>query len=101
MEQTQSFGPILILLVLIVSFLYMHFTNGSGLTRIYLAGAIVLAAILILLPSLNIIDLPELVQGGIWPNQNSAWSRLAGRDASADAGEARRGGEDAVGAPRR
>src|SRR5208282_1872167 len=35
----------------------MHFTNGSGLTRIYLAGGIVLAAILILLPSLN-IDLP-------------------------------------------
>ncbi len=39
MDQTQSFGPILILLVLIVSFLYMHFTNGSGLTRIYIAGA--------------------------------------------------------------
>ena len=58
MEQTQSFGPILILLVLIVSFLYMHFTNGSGLTRIYLAGAIVLAAILILLPSLNISICP-------------------------------------------
>ncbi len=58
MEQTQSFGPILILLVLIVSFLYMHFTNGSGLTRIDLAGAIVLAAILILLPSLN-VDLPD------------------------------------------
>ena len=48
MEQTQGFGPILILLVLIVSFLYMHFTNGSGLTRIYIAGAIVVAAILIL-----------------------------------------------------
>lgn len=61
--QTQSFGPILILLVLIVSFLYMHFTNGSGLTRIYLAGAIVLAAILILLPSLN-IDLPDWFKAG-------------------------------------
>ncbi len=54
MEQTQGFGPILILLVLIVSFLYMHFTNGSGLTRIYIAGGIVVAAILILLPSLNV-----------------------------------------------
>ena len=64
MEQTQSFGPILILLVLIVSFLYMHFTNGSGLTRIYLAGAIVLAAILILLPSLNISNLPSWFQAG-------------------------------------
>ena len=58
MDQTQNFGPILLLLVLIVSFLYMHFTGGSGLTRIYLAGAIVLASILILLPSLN-VDLPD------------------------------------------
>jgi preprotein translocase subunit SecD len=57
-EQTQGFGPILILLVLIVSFLYMHFTNGSGLTRIYIAGAIVVAAILILLPSLN-VQMPD------------------------------------------
>ncbi len=63
MEQSQSFGPILILLVLIVSFLYMHFTNGSGLTRIYLAGGIVLAAILILLPSLN-VDLPDWFKAG-------------------------------------
>jgi preprotein translocase subunit SecD len=62
-EQTQSFGPILILLVLIVSFLYMHFTNGSGLTRIYLAGAIVLAAVLILLPSLN-VELPDWFKAG-------------------------------------
>jgi len=62
-EQTQGFGPILILLVLIVSFLYMHFTNGSGLTRIYLAGAIVLASVLILLPSLN-IDLPDWFKAG-------------------------------------
>jgi preprotein translocase subunit SecD len=62
-EQTQSFGPILILLVLIVSFLYMHFTNGSGLTRIYIAGAIVVAAILILLPSLN-VDLPDWFKAG-------------------------------------
>jgi preprotein translocase subunit SecD len=57
-DQTQNFGPILLLLVLIVSFLYMHFTGGSGLTRIYLAGAIVLASVLILLPSLN-VDLPD------------------------------------------
>jgi preprotein translocase subunit SecD len=57
-EQTQGFGPILILLVLIVSFLYMHFTNGSGLTRIYIAGAIVVAAVLILLPSVG-IEMPD------------------------------------------
>ena len=48
MDQTQSFGPILILLVLIVSFLYMHFTNGSGLTRIYIAGAIVVENVFVL-----------------------------------------------------
>src|SRR5271163_3111115 len=68
-DQTQSFGPILILLVLIVSFLYMHFTNGSGLTRIYIAGAIVIAAILILLPSLN-IELPD------WAGFNSTKIQL-------------------------
>jgi preprotein translocase subunit SecD len=62
-NQTQSFGPILILLVLVVSFLYMHFTNGSGLTRIYIAGGIVLASILILLPSLN-VDLPDWFKAG-------------------------------------
>jgi preprotein translocase subunit SecD len=62
-EPTQSLGPILILLVLIVSFLYMHFTSGSGLTRIYIAGGIVLAAILILLPSLN-VDLPDWFKAG-------------------------------------
>src|SRR6266481_9047316 len=41
----------------------MHFTGGNGLTRIYLAGAIVLASILILLPSLN-IDLPDWYKAG-------------------------------------
>src|SRR5258708_34544794 len=41
----------------------MHFTGGSGLTRIYLAGAIVLASILILLPSLN-VDLPDWYKAG-------------------------------------
>jgi preprotein translocase subunit SecD len=51
------------LLVLIVSFLYLHFTNGSGLTRIYVAGAIVAASILILLPSLN-VDLPDWFKAG-------------------------------------
>ena len=62
-NQTQSFGPILILLVLIVSFLYMHFTNGSGLTRIYIAGGIVLASILILLPSLD-VPMPDWFKAG-------------------------------------
>jgi preprotein translocase subunit SecD len=62
-NQPQSFGPILILLVLIVSFLYMHFTNGSGLTRIYIAGGIVLAAILILMPSLG-VPMPDWFNAG-------------------------------------
>ncbi|HYL58816.1 MAG TPA: hypothetical protein VEU51_08085, partial [Candidatus Acidoferrales bacterium] len=62
-SQTQSFGPILILLALIVSFLYLHFSNGSGLTRIYLAGALVAASLLILLPSLN-VDLPDWFKAG-------------------------------------
>ena len=37
----QSFGPILILLAIIVSFLYLHFTGGNGLNRLYLAAALV------------------------------------------------------------
>src|SRR3984957_1291248 len=41
----------------------MHFTNGSGLTRIYIAGGIVVAAVLILLPSLN-VDLPDWFKAG-------------------------------------
>ncbi len=57
-SQSQSFGPVLILLALVVAFLYLHFTGGSGLTRIYIAGALVLAALLILLPSFN-VDLPD------------------------------------------
>src|SRR5260370_21024897 len=41
----------------------MLFTSGRGLTRIYLAGAIVLASFLILLPSLN-VDLPDWYKAG-------------------------------------
>ena len=41
-----------------IAFLYVHFTGGSGLTRIYLAGALVVAALVILLPSFN-VDLPD------------------------------------------
>ena len=40
-----------ILLALVVSFLYLHFTGGSGLTRLYLAGVLLVASVLILLPS--------------------------------------------------
>lgn len=43
----------LILVALITAFLYLHFAGGSGLTRLYLAGVLVLVAVLILLPSFN------------------------------------------------
>jgi preprotein translocase subunit SecD len=56
--ETQSYGPILILLALAVAFLYVHFTGGSGLTRIYLAGALVVVAMIIMVPSFN-DDLPD------------------------------------------
>ncbi len=56
--ETQSFAPILILLALAVAFLYLHFTGGSGRTRIYLAAILVIAAVVILLPSFN-LDLPD------------------------------------------
>jgi preprotein translocase subunit SecD len=57
-SQSQNVGPILIMLGLIAAFLYLHFTGGSGLTRIYVAIALVVAAIVILLPSFN-LDLPD------------------------------------------
>ncbi len=57
-SQSQNIGPVLIMLGLIAVFLYLHFTGGSGLTRIYVAAALVVSALVILLPSLN-IDLPD------------------------------------------
>jgi len=62
-EQSQGFLPVVILIVLIGFFLYSHFTNGSGLTRVYLAGVIVVAAIIILLPSLN-VPMPDWFNSG-------------------------------------
>jgi preprotein translocase subunit SecD len=56
--EAQSFGPILILLAITVAFLYLHFTGGSGLTRLYLAGVLVVVAAVILLPSFN-VGLPD------------------------------------------
>jgi len=85
--------------VLIVSFLYMHFTNGSGLTRIYIAGAIVLAAILILLPSLN-VELPDWFKAGFGATKIQLGLDLQGGNPSADGGKARRGGENPTAPPR-
>jgi preprotein translocase subunit SecD len=55
---TQSFAPILILLALSVAFLYLHFSGGSGRTRLYVAGVLVVAAVVILLPSFE-LKLPD------------------------------------------
>ncbi|HSR56663.1 MAG TPA: hypothetical protein VLL57_00665, partial [Candidatus Binataceae bacterium] len=54
----QSFGPVLILLALISAFLYLHFTNGSGLTRLYLAAVLTVVALLLLVPSVY-PDMPD------------------------------------------
>ena len=54
----QSFGPVLILLALISAFLYLHFTSGSGLTRLYLAAVLTVVALLLLVPSLY-PDMPD------------------------------------------
>ena len=56
----QGFGPILILLALIVAFLYLHFTGGAGLTRLYLAAALTVVAVLLLVPSLG-MRIPEQI----------------------------------------
>lgn len=62
--EAQSFAPILILLAISVAFLYLHFTGGSGLTRMYLAGLLVVVAIIIMLPSFN-LPLPDWWTGWI------------------------------------
>ncbi len=54
----QNFAPILILLAIAVAFLYLHFTGGNGLTRLYLAGVLVVVSIILLLPTLN-VELPD------------------------------------------
>ena len=46
------------MLALIVAFLYLHFSGGSGRTRLYLAAVMVISALIILLPSFN-LNLPD------------------------------------------
>jgi preprotein translocase subunit SecD len=53
-----DFIPIVVLLAVAVAFLWLHFTGGSGLTRLYLAAALTALAVLILLPSLE-VPLPD------------------------------------------
>ena len=54
----QNFAPVLVLLVLIVAFLYLHFTGSSGRSRLYLAALLTVVAFVLLLPSAN-FDLPD------------------------------------------
>ena len=42
------------LLTIAAFFLYLHFSNGSGLTRLALAGALVVSSIILLLPSFRL-----------------------------------------------
>ncbi len=48
-----DFIPIIILLAIAGAFLWLHFTGGSGRTRLYLAGILTVLAVLILLPSVT------------------------------------------------
>src|ERR1700752_4497186 len=48
-----DFIPIIILLAVAGAFLWLHFTGGSGRTRLYLAAALTALAVLILFPSIS------------------------------------------------
>ena len=56
--ENQNFAPILILLALSSAVLYLHLTNGRPQTRLYVTAALVVAAVLILIPSFN-VPLPD------------------------------------------
>jgi preprotein translocase subunit SecD len=58
---SQNPITIVTLLVLAGIFLWLHFTNGSGTIRLWLAGALVAAASILLLPSLQ-FSLPDWMQ---------------------------------------
>jgi preprotein translocase subunit SecD len=58
---SQNPITIVTLLALTGVFLWLHFTNGSGTLRLWLAGALVAAAIVLLLPSMQ-LTLPEWMQ---------------------------------------
>ncbi|HEY1849888.1 MAG TPA: protein translocase subunit SecD [Candidatus Binataceae bacterium] len=55
---SQNPIPIAVLLTLAAFFLYLHFSNGSGFTRLILAAALVVVSVLLLLPSFQLLPLP-------------------------------------------
>jgi len=57
---SQNPIPIAVLLTLAAFFLYLHFTSGSGFLRLLLAGALVVAGLLLLLPSFP-LNLPAFL----------------------------------------
>jgi preprotein translocase subunit SecD len=61
MEVSQNPITIVVLLALAVAFLWLHFTSGSSTIRLCLAGGLVAAAIILLLPSLQ-FSLPDWMQ---------------------------------------
>lgn len=56
--ENQNFAPIMILMAIAGAILYLHLTNGRGLTRLYFSAVLVAAALLLLLPSLD-LSLPN------------------------------------------
>ncbi|MBV8775285.1 MAG: protein translocase subunit SecD [Deltaproteobacteria bacterium] len=58
---SQNPITIVTLLALAAVFLWLHFTSGSGTLRLWLAGALVAAALVLLLPSLQ-LSLPDWMQ---------------------------------------
>jgi preprotein translocase subunit SecD len=58
---TQNPITIVVLLVLAGVFLWLHFSNGSGTLRLWLAGALVAAAAILLIPSFQ-LPLPDWMQ---------------------------------------
>ncbi len=50
----ENSAPILILLAIAGAILYLHLTGGAGQTRVYLTGVLVVVAMVVLIPSLNL-----------------------------------------------
>ncbi|HJU12076.1 MAG TPA: hypothetical protein VJ728_14425, partial [Candidatus Binataceae bacterium] len=61
--EAASQNPITIVTLLALAgiFLWLHFTNGSGTLRLWLAGGLVAAAVILLLPSMQ-LSLPSWMQ---------------------------------------